>query len=290
MVWRRRILITLACLLGLALNSYLWSPFVPYFFARANNDFTCTYAGAVLAGSSGLYDVQATIRTERPLGDSPQFMMYQRFPYYAALVSPLRFLTYIHAYWVWQGVSLLAVLLFVVFWPGQRRWVTAVVCCWSLPLANCFIMGQDVTLPLAALAVSLALFFRGRHFVAGCLLALCSIKFHLFVTLPLFILTRRLWKFGAGSLVGGAVLLAASFAVQGWRWPLDYVRMLRLPTSTPSYSLMPNLNGLLAGQPHSLLTMVVLSGLVLAVAMLVYRFSKSYTDDSAPSASNFFHR
>jgi hypothetical protein len=268
-VWRRRLLITLACLCGVALNVYLWRPFLPYFFLRANNDFVCTYAGAELAGSNGLYRVGATTQTERPLGDSPQFMMYQRLPYYAALVSPLRFLSYRQAYWVWQGVSLAATLVFLLFWPGQRRWITALACCWSMPLLNCFIMGQDVTVPLAALSLSMALFFRGRHFAAGCLIALCSIKFHLFPTLPLLLLTRRLWRFGAGAVAGGAVLLAASFAVQGWSWPRDYILMLGLPTSTPSYSLMPNLNGLLAGQPHGLLAAAVASSLVVAAAGLV---------------------
>jgi hypothetical protein len=268
-VWRRGIPITLACLLGLALNVYLWRPFLPYFFARANNDFVCTYTGAVLAGSPGLYDVNTVMRTQMPLGDSPQFMMYQRFPYYAALEAPLRWLPYRQAYWVWQALSLAAVLVFLAFWPGQPLWLKAIACCWSLPLANCFVMGQDVTLVLAALAVSLALFFRGRHFGAGCVLALCSIKFHLFVTLPLLVITRRLWRFGAGSVAGGAVLLAASFAVQGWRWPADYVRMLRLPTSTPSFGLMPNLNGLLSGHPHGPGSMAVAACVVLAVAALV---------------------
>jgi hypothetical protein len=130
-------------------------------------------------------------------------------------------------------------------------------------------MGQDVTLVLAALAVSLALFFRGRHFAAGCVMALCSLKFHLFITLPLLILTRRLWRFGAGSMAGGAVLLAVSFAVQGWHWPADYVRMLRLPTSTPSYALMPNLNGLLSGHPHGFGITALAACMVLAAAGLV---------------------
>jgi hypothetical protein len=80
-VVRRRILIVIACLLGLALNGYLWRPFLPYFFARANNDFASAYTGAVLAGTPGLYDRDAVTRTERPLGDSPQFMVFPRFPY-----------------------------------------------------------------------------------------------------------------------------------------------------------------------------------------------------------------
>jgi hypothetical protein len=268
-VWRSRILVGSACLLGLAVNVYLWEPFFPFFFARANNDFACTYTGAVLAGSAGLYDVATVKRTQYPLGDSPQFMMYQRFPYYAALVSPLRWLRYLTAYWVWQAISFAAMLIFLAFWPGQPRSFKVIALCWSLPLANCFVMGQDVTLPMAALAVSIALFFRGRHFAAGCILALCSIKFHLFITLPLLILTRRVWRFGAGAAAAGAVLLAASFAVQGWRWPLDYGRMLRLPTSTPSFSLMPNLNGLLSGRPHSPGVMAIAVCVVLAAAALV---------------------
>ena len=268
-MWRRRIPIALACLAGLALNVYLWQPFFPYFLVRANNDFACTYTGAVLAGSPGLYEVATVKRTQFTLGDSPQFMMYQRFPYYAGLVSPLRWLSYLQAYWVWQAISLAALMVFLAFWPGQPMWLKAIACCWSLPLANCFVMGQDVTLVLAALAVSVALFLRGRHFAAGCLIALCSIKFHLFVTLPLLILTRRLWRFGSGAVAGGAVLLAASFAVQGWRWPADYVGMLRLPTSTPSYSLMPNLNGLLSGHPHGAGMMAVAAGIVLAAAAVV---------------------
>jgi hypothetical protein len=259
----------LACLLGLALNVYLWQPFFPYFFDRGNNDFVCTYTGAVLAGSPGLYDVATVMRTQQPLGDSPQFMMYQRFPYYAALVSPLRWLPYRTAYWVWQAVSLAAALAFWAFWPGQPKWFKAIACCWSLPLANCFVMGQDVTLVLAVLALSLGLFFRGRHFAAGCLIALCSIKFHLFVTLPLLILTRRLWRFGAGTMTGGAVLLTVSCAVEGWRWPLEYVRMLGLRTSTPSFSLMPNLNGLLSNHPHQPGLMAAAAVAVLAAAVAV---------------------
>lgn len=132
-------------------------------------------------------------------------------------------------------------------------------------------MGQDVTLLLAVLALGVAWFFRGRHFAAGCLLALCSIKFHLFLSLPLLILTRRLWRFGAGVITGGVALIMASFAVQGWRWPVEYLRMLRMPISTPSYGLMPNLNGLVAGQAHGNVWTALAVVLTLAAAALVMR-------------------
>ena len=268
-MWRRRFLITLACMLGLAFNGRLWRPFFSFFFARANNDFVCTYTGAKLAGSPDLYQVEPVREIQHQLGDRPQFMMYQRFPYYAALVSPLRYFPYRTAYWIWQGVSLAAAVIFLTFWPGKPRWVTMVACCWCVALADCFVMGQDVTLLLAVLAAALGLFFRKRPFAAGCLLALCSIKLHLFVTLPLLILTRRLWRLGAGLVAGGAALAAASFAVQGWSWPIAYLRMLRLPTSTPSYPLMPNLNGLLAGQAHGSAVTALAAAVVLGAAGLV---------------------
>ena len=273
--WHRRLLLVIACLLGLAVSSGGWWAFVPHVFLGGNNDFVMTYAGASLAGSGKLYDVDATLRVETPLGDSPQFLMYMRFPYCAALVSPLRRLSYRSAYWIWQGVSLAAVLVFAIFWPAPRRWMTALACCWSLPLAACFVMGQDVTLVMAALAVSLALFFRGKPFAAGLVLSLCSIKFHLFLTLPILILARRWWRFGGGVAAGGAALLGISFLVEGWSWPVQWVRVLRMPVLTPSYSLMPNLNGLFAGLPHAALLAGAGTCAVIAAAWMVMRSGDS---------------
>jgi hypothetical protein len=45
-----------------------------------------------------------------------------------------------------------------------------------MPLLDCFIMGRDLEVLLPALAASLALLFRGRHFAAGCVLSLCLIS------------------------------------------------------------------------------------------------------------------
>ncbi len=267
----QRILVATACLLGLAVNACAWLPFVPYFFARGNNDFVSTYVGATLAGSGKLYNADAVSRVEANLGDSAQALMFPRFPYYAALISPLRRLSYLHAYWVWQCVSLAALWAFVAFWPAPRRWMTLVACCWSLPLANCFIMGQDVTIVAAALAVSLALLYRGKPFAAGLVISLCSIKFQLFLTLPLLILSRRMWKFGGGLAAGGAALLGVSFVVEGWSWPAQNMRVLMMRSLTPSYSLMPNLNGLFAGQPHAVLLAAIASVVTIIAACLAMR-------------------
>jgi hypothetical protein len=126
-------------------------------------------------------------------------------------------------------------------------------------------MGNDVTVVVAALAVSLALF------LAGAVLALCLIKYNLFLPLPLLIAGRRLWRFGSGVLVGGAFLVGVSFAAGGWGWPAQYILMLRLPTTTPDYQGMPNLHGLLSRLPHGGLLEAGAACMVLGAAWLVMR-------------------
>jgi hypothetical protein len=47
-----------------------------------------------------------------------------RLPFYALIISPLRFFSYQHAYWLWQAASSAAVLLFIGFWPNEAKWRT----------------------------------------------------------------------------------------------------------------------------------------------------------------------
>src|SRR4029077_443859 len=149
----------------------LYLPVLPY-IVNGNNDFICFYAGAELAGTRGLYDAESVRRAEAELGDRRHFMVFTRLPFYAAWLSPLRFFSFGTAYLIWQTASLAGVLLFIYFWPAAwrapARWMTAIACCWSLPLLEGFISGQDVPIVLAVLAVSLSLLSRGRNFAAGC--------------------------------------------------------------------------------------------------------------------------
>jgi hypothetical protein len=239
------------------------------------------YAGAQLAASGDLYNPEALTRAESRLWDTPRFLPFVRLPVYAAAISPLRFFTYQRAYWIWQSVSLAAVLLFVWFWPAPRKWIAAMACCWSVPLLDCFIMGRDLAVVILALAVSLALLFRDRRFAAGCVFSLCLIKYNLFLSIPLLIFGKRLWRFGGGVVSGGAALLAMSFAVGGWSWPWRYTAMLRLPATTPSYDGMPNLHGLLSGLPHSVFLEPVVTCVVIVAAWLVIRRGDITTSISA---------
>jgi hypothetical protein len=260
----------LGCLLGIAVNCCLKHPDLPYIFG-GDNDFMSFYAGAQLVGTGELYNPEAMARAESRVWEIPRTLPFVRLPVYAWMISPLRFFSYQRAYWIWQSVSLAAVLLFVCFWPAPRKWMTAMACCWSLPLLECFIMGRDVAVVVLALAVSLALLFRGKGFAAGCVFSLCFIKYNLFFPIPLLIVGKRLWRFGGGMVVGGTALLATSFAVGGWSWPWRYAAVLGLPATTPSYNGMPNLHGLLSSLPRNVFLEPAATCLVIAAAWLVIR-------------------
>ena len=212
--WLRRLLIVLGCLLGIAVNCYLKFPILSY-TVRGDNDFMGFYAGAQLLGSGELYNPEAIRRAESRLWDTPRFLPFVRLPAYAALISPMRFFSYRHAYWIWQSVSLASIFLFVFFWPTPRKGITAIACCWSVPLLDCFIMGRDLPVVMLALAASLALLFRGKHFLAGIVFSLCLVKYNLLLSVPLLIVGRRLWRFGGGIAAGGAALLALSQPLEG---------------------------------------------------------------------------
>ena len=264
---RRSALIVFACIVGVGVNCFLLFPALPYVIG-GDNDFMGFYAASHLSGAD-LYDHKAIVAIEKEVWNSPRNLPFARFPFYAVMVSPLRYFSYQHAYWVWQFGSAMSIVLFCVFWPSSKKWATAVACCWSMPLLQCFIMGQDVTFILLVFGISIALFSGGWRFAAGCVFSLCSIKYNLFMALPLLIITRQLWRFGAGLVAGGGALLAVSFAVGGRYWPWQYAAML--PSTTSKWAGMPNLHGMFAFLPSSLLPEVVGTGMVILITWFVIR-------------------
>jgi len=283
---RRRMAFTLIALAGLAVNGFLLFPVLPY-IVHGDNDFMGFYTGAVLAGSGDLYNQNAVARVEAQHWEHPRTLAWVRLPFYATLISPLRFFSYQKAAWIWQSVSLFALILFIFIWPVQNRALAIAACCWSLPLLNCFIMAQDVTFVLLALALSIAAFVRGKHFAAGCLFSLCFIKYNLFLTIPLLILRKRLWKFGGGLVAGSVTLLAMCFVVAGRFWLRDYVATLLLPTTTPRFSGLPNLRGLFTNLPHGFVIEAAAVCLVLVAAWLAMSGRDIYPGIAAMLLSGF---
>jgi hypothetical protein len=114
----------------------------------------------------------------------------------------------------------------------------------SIPVLTSFANGQDVMIVLALSAAAIYLDQAERPGLAGLCLALCTIKFHLFVFTPIALLMHRRWRFAASAALGVALELAISFAIAGRHWPMQYAEFLRNPVLHPAPYIMPNVHGI----------------------------------------------
>jgi hypothetical protein len=221
--------LVLACLVGLALNGYLWRPIIPYFFARANNDFACTYTGRSWPDRPGcLRKTHPTPARGQPAIHDVSMTSVLRGDHLPTAISPL-------------PDSLL----------GMASGVVDGGAAVSLVLAGAAAVVQGDRLLLESAIGGLPGDGPGRAAAARDSGALTGLVFPR---------TPRLWRFGAGTLGAGLSY-----------WPLDYTRMRRLPARTPSYGLMPNLNGLPLRDKSSLAQRVAGAILLSPLAFLGYR-------------------
>ncbi len=195
------------------------------------NDFLQLYAGARLVGTPELYDIKAHERIHMEVTEAHTYypsIYFTRLPYYALLLSPLARLPYHTAYAVYQGFSFLLVAAFLVLYT--RMWPeTVVLAALSVPLLINFVNGQDVGISAALVGFALMLSRNGRDFAAGLVLSLCSIKFHLFILVPLVLILHKRWRMLRGGLVGGAALWGLSVAAGGFDWVRGFLSMATYP-------------------------------------------------------------
>ncbi len=222
----------------------LWAVELPWRRVLAgHNDFLSFYTGARLAGTSQLYSSQANRAINEQIGYYVPSIQYLRPPYYAALLKPLTAFPYTVAYWIFQVFCL--ALLAGFAWAARRRspavpWLLLI----SIPALTGFANGQDVAMILVLSAAAVFLDEAERPWLAGLCLALCTIKFHLFVFTPIALLAHRKWRFAAGAALGVAGELAVSFAVAGRSWPWQYAEFLRNPALHPAPYTPPNIFGI----------------------------------------------
>jgi hypothetical protein len=276
-------LIALACG-GLVLLAVISKPYWSR-IALGYTDFLSFYAGGRLAFTPGLYDSQQAmgvqLRAAHVMGEGTFFI---RMPWFAAAMWPLARLPYIPAQLIWQALLLAGLIAFVVLWPKPSPAVRAVILCFSLPAMISILMGQDVPLLLASMAVSLVLLGRGRPVIAGLVLSLTLAKFHLF--LPLFpaVLFARRWKFAAGLFSGASILVALSFLVNGADWPSRFIAALKDPAITPTISTSPSFYYLIHGTPASRILAMAAIGIALMVFYLrIARYDVQFLIAAAPA-------
>jgi len=214
-------------------------------FLPGQNDFVQLYAGARLSGTPQLYNPEASKKVHlEVLGLWLQSVYYSRPPFYALLLRPLGKLPYPVAYWLFQALSFGAFAAFLWIWaPRCRELLLFTSLC--LPVLSNFLTGQDLAFALLAAALAIESMRRGRDFAAGLLLSICAIKIHLFGLVPVVLLLHKRWTVLAGGALGGAAMLTASFASDGWDWPRRYLALLANPDLHPGPEHMPTLRGLL---------------------------------------------
>lgn len=242
--------------------------------SNTSGDFPQFYAGARLAGTPYLYDAPHVWAEQgRAFGAYGKALQYVRLPYYAVLLSPLAHMPYRVAQVVWQSLSFLAVCGFILLWRVPSRRMTLLATCWSLPVFMILLLCQDVSFVLLILAIAVRLHSRGNELPAGMVMSFLSIKFNLFLLLPLLFIGQRRWKLASGFVAGCVVLIAVSFAVAGLRWPIEMAKVLSSRAIAPREYLMPNLRGFLSLFTSNLWPEVTLSIAVAAVTLYIVRKS-----------------
>ncbi len=200
-------------------------------------DYCQFYIGSRLGANrydSGLVFEQQKII----IGEIKPDMLPNRLPFYYAILSPLSKLPYKSAHTVWLVLqTIAAVAATMLLWKGN--------CSFAMGLSPAFVsicVGQDSAFLLLVIAASLRLYSSGRPFWAGAVASLMSIKYHLFVLVPLAFLgeTALLW----GAFAGGTFLIAMCFLSDGPAWPARYLHLLTGPGMNPGPEVMPNLHGL----------------------------------------------
>ena len=236
---------------------------------RGQNDFAQLYAGARLAGTASLYSRSANLAVIRSVhGFTMETVVYTRPPFYAALLAPLRYLPYPTAYAFFSAAMLASILWFVIRFSKECA-PLPFFAAMSIPLLTALCNGQDTPLLLLILGSSILLTRRKLDFLAGLVMSLCAIKFHLFLFIPILLLCKKRWSILGGGAAGLALLSGLGVLVNGVDSTLEYARVLRDPWINPSPVGMPNLHGLAAALGGDVRLEVVLAGIVLAAFLWI---------------------
>jgi hypothetical protein len=206
------------CLLGVCLEAWCLTQ-------RPDNidDFRALYRAAQLVGTTdGVYSHSTLLPNTN---QKRWFLPFVRTPFYALLLKPLTALPYSAARLVWLALLVLAYAALVRLFPGPRDKL-ALALSFSLPVTYAMMLGQDIALVLLIALAAGCLAGSGKEFQAGLAASLLFIK-------PTYLLPAGIVFFARsrrgtyGIVLGTAIQLAISFLLEGPRWPLGLLAMLR---------------------------------------------------------------
>jgi len=273
----------MASALGLLMMFVFWSGAAGQ-IANGYNDFLGFYAGARLCRTPELYQAEAVTRLQlAEAGATASALRFTRAPFYALMLSPLGHLPFRSAYFTWMALNLAALAGFILLWNGADRTLTLTACCCSVPIASAVANGQDLALLLLLVAAALRLFRSKHYLLAGVVLSMCAIKYHLFLLVPLALVAQRLWRVLAGAGIGAVALTALSVVAGGPQWPAAYLKVLADPAINPSIETMPALAGSVSGLEYGNLILWVFGIAVAAACWFIARRAPDFETAFAAS-------
>jgi hypothetical protein len=232
-------------LIGLGLLAAASQPLWQRGFA-GENDFIGLYAGARLSGTPQLFSPTAAKRIHHEItGGRADFpaLSFIRPPFYSVLLKPLGRLPYKTAYAIFTAINVAVFVLFLWLYAREYR-ETLILAAFSVPMLVSFANGQDTPLVAALAGIASWLAMRRRDFLAGLVLSLAAIKFHLLLLVPVALILHKRWRFLAGGLTGGLALCATALAGEGLDSPLRMLSALSNPAVHPGAEQMTTLRNL----------------------------------------------
>jgi hypothetical protein len=243
----------------LAIVDLLWASTLHYKVAQP--DFYVYYLAAQLGRAHGwaaIYDPAVFLAPVTAAVGKP--LPYLNPPELAWLVTPLSFLPYSLAAWIWTGVLATAfVIVFTLAAPGRgpMRLINGVAAAVLLPVFVGVLFGQVSLLVVAAVALSWWLLSRERPWLAGLALSVLILKPQIAFLVPPALLLAGYWR--------------VALAWLGVSVPLAVVTLLA--TGTEVFHQVSQSLHLVSGVPgpiqSSLLRQLPLPAAIIAIAAVI---------------------
>jgi len=184
-------------------------------------------------------------------------------PFEALFFLPLTFLSYSHAFVVWNLINLAILLGVARLLKNCLRslesipiWQMVLLGLAFFPVFANFHQGQDAILLLLVFTLSFRALNRDADFLAGCWLGFGLFKYHLILPLALVLTIWRGRRFIHGFAASSSAVVLISVGLVGWKGVWDYPAYAWRVVSQPAFGgippgQLPSLFGLVAGWPFA---------------------------------------